>query len=262
MRRQLQCILLSLAAASCLLTQAVVAHAADDERDQMNSRFDEDIARLTAQIEKSPKTVELYSRRGDAFFFRGKFDAAVADYERMVELQPETDASHWRKGIAYFYAKRYKDAAKQFENYHSFDNVDRENGIWRYLSQTRSLGRAKAREGLLKYEKDDREPFPDVYRLFAGEKTADDVLGRIKQEKITPEERTKRLFYAELYVGLNEFVEGRNESAETHLERAVKNDWGAKAGGGPGYMWHVARVHCDLLAAERLRRPSTDRKPG
>jgi lipoprotein NlpI len=228
--------------------------AADDERDKLNARFDADIAGLAAQIEKAPQSVELHSRRGDAFFFRGKFADAVADYETMVTLQPDLETSHWRKGIAYFYAKRYAEAAKQFENYHSFDNVDRENGIWRYLSQSKALGRQKAREGLLKYEKDDRQPFPDVYRLFAGELTADDVLRRIDQTSVAPEEKKKRLFYAELYVGLNEFVEGRLESAEKHLEQAVKNDWGAKAGGGPGWMWHVGRVHHDLLVNERIKR--------
>ena len=253
MTRKRPLVAFSLAVLPWMLIPLTGVLAADDERDKLNARFDGEIAELSARIEKSPKTVDLYSRRGDAFFFRAKFAEAVADYEKMVELQPDLDASHWRKGIAYFYAGRYKDAAKQFENYHSFDNVDRENGIWRYLSQTKSLGRAKAREGLLKYEKDDREPFPDVYRLFAGEKTADEVLGRIALEKMSPEERSKRLFYAELYVGLNEFVEGRNDSARKHLERAVQNDWGSKAGGGPGYMWHVARLHRDLLAIERSR---------
>ncbi len=233
---------------------AAGAFAADAERAKLDARFDADIAGLTAQIEKSPESVELHSRRGDAFFFRGKFADAVADYETMVALQSDLETSHWRKGIAYFYANRYADAAKQFENYHSFDNVDRENGIWRYLSQAKALGRQKAREGLLKYEKDDRQPFPDVYRLFAGELTADEVLRRIDQASVAPEEKKKRLFYAELYVGLNEFVEGRHESAEKHLDLAVKNDWGAKAGGGPGWMWHVGRVHHDLLVDERIRR--------
>src|SRR5262245_52592463 len=229
------------------------ASAADRERDRMNAGFDKDIARLTEQIEKSPRTVDLYSRRGDANFFRGNFAEAVADYEKMVELEPDLETSHWRKGIVYFYAKRYKDAAHQFEIYHSFDNVDRENGIWRYLSQTKALGRDKAREGLLKYEKDDREPFPDVYRLFAGELTGDEVLKKINAAKITDQQRKQRLFYAELYVGLNEFVEGRLESAEQHLGLAAKNAWGSNAGGGPGYMWHVARVHHDLLVDERAK---------
>jgi lipoprotein NlpI len=233
------------------------ALGADDERDRLNARFDADIAGLTAQTEKSPKSVDLYSRRGDAFFFRGKFAEAVADYETMATIQPDLETSHWRKGIAYFYARRYAKAAKQFENYHSFDNVDGENGIWRYLSQAKALGRERAREGLLKYEKDDREPFPDVYRLFAGELTADEVLGRIDRSQVGPEEKKKRLFYAELYVGLNDFVDGRHESAARHLDNAVKNEWGAKAGGGPGWMWHVGRVHRDLLIDERTK-PKTE----
>ncbi|HLJ11106.1 MAG TPA: tetratricopeptide repeat protein [Planctomycetaceae bacterium] len=237
------------------------AFAADDaepsspvDRDKMNKRFDDEIELLTALIGKSPKSVDLYSRRGDANFFRGKFAEAVADYEQMVKLEPGLEQQHWRKGIAYFYDKRYKDAAKQFEIYHSFDNVDRENGIWRYLSQTKALGREKARQGLLKYDKDDREPFPDVYRLFSGEMAGDEVLKRINDAKITAQQRKIRLFYAELYIGLNEFVEGRLESAEEHLKQAVNNDWGAKAEGGPGYMWHVARVHHQLLVDARSKK--------
>lgn len=245
-RRPLACLAAALVACFGSRTSAD-----DDQRDSLNKRLDEEISQLTSQIEKSPKTIDLYSRRGDAWFFRGKFAEAVADYEKMVELNPKLDASHWQKGIACFYAGRYEDAARQFEIYHSYDNVDRENGIWRYLSQAKAFGRDKAREGLLKYEKDDRQPFPDVYRMFSGELSGEEVLKRINDAELSPRERQKRLFYAELYVGLNEFVEGQLGSAEKHLEQAAKNEWGSKAGGGPGYMWHVARLHRDLLAAER-----------
>ena len=124
---------------------AALASAADPDREKLNARFDKDIVRLTEEIAKAAKSVDLYSQRGDAYFYRGKFAEAVADYEKMVELQPALETSHWRKGIAYFYAERFNDAARQFEIYHSFDNVDRENGIWRYLSQTKAVGRAKAR---------------------------------------------------------------------------------------------------------------------
>jgi lipoprotein NlpI len=243
--------LLGLLVLPWLLMSAHPTANADADRDTWNKRFDAEISQFSEQIEKSPKQDEWYSRRGDAYFFRGKFPEAVADYEKMVELKPNLETSHWRKGIAYFYANRYKDAATQFENYHVYDNVDRENGIWRYLSQTKALGREKARQGLLKYEKDDREPFPDVYRLFSGDLTGEEVVKRINDAKIAPREREQRLFYAELYVGLNDFVEGKLDSAEKHLGEAAKNNWGAKAGGGPGWMWHVARVHHDLLVAER-----------
>jgi lipoprotein NlpI len=227
---------------------AVADEAADDAlRERLHKRLDAEIAELTAKIDKSPGTVDLFSRRGDAWFFRGRFTEAVGDFDKMIELKPDLETSHWRRGIALFYAGRYKDAARQFEIYHSFDNVDRENGIWRYLSQVKALGKDEARKGLLKYQKDDREPFPDVYRLFAGEMTGAAILERITRAKISDEERAKRLFYAELYIGLNDFVEGDSLSAETHLGQAVKNRWGESAGGGPQWMWNVGRVHYDLL---------------
>lgn len=225
--------------------------AGESFRRRVNEKFDAEIEKLTARIEDSPKNVDLHSRRGDARFFRGQFADAVADFDRMVELRPDLDTSHWRRGIARFYAQNYDQAAHQFEIYHSFDNVDRENGIWRYLSQFKAVGKAKAREGLLRYEKDDREPFPDVYRLFGGDLAGKDVIERINRAEIGKEEREKRLFYAELYVGLNDFVEGDAASAEKHLAAAVRNHWGETAGGGPTWMWHVGRVHHDLLRDAR-----------
>jgi lipoprotein NlpI len=225
--------------------------AGDAYRRRVHEKLDAEIEKLTARIEESPKNVELYSRRGDARFFRGQFAEAVADFDRMVDLKPDLETSHWRRGIARFYAQKYDQAAHQFEIYHSFDNVDRENGIWRYLSQVKAVGKAKAREGLLRYEKDDREPFPDVYRLFAGDLSGKEVIERINRAEIGKDEREKRLFYAELYVGLNDFVEGDAASAEKHLAAAVRNHWGETAGGGPTWMWHVARVHHDLLRDAR-----------
>ena len=204
---------------------------------------------LTRQIDADPRSLRLVSERGDLHFFLGDFSSAVRDYDRMVEIDPEQDASHWRRGIALFYAKEFAKAGEQFERYHSFDQVDRENGIWRYLSQRKALGLEKAREGLLKYEKDDREPFPDVYRLFAGSIEPAAILERIDRAEIDDDEREKRRFYAELYIGLNEAVEGRDANAEKHLARAVANTWGPRAGYGPHYMWQVGRLHLAALKA-------------
>jgi len=172
---------------------------------------------------------------------------AVADYEKMVEQDPSLEKSHWRRGIAYFYAGNYEKAARQFEIYDTFDNVDRENGIWRYFSQYKAYGRDKAREGLLKYAKDDREPFPDVYQLFEGKKTPEQILEKISSAQISEGEREMRRFYAHLYIGLNFVVDGKRDEAVTQLRKAVANTWGPKAGFGPEYMWHVGRLHYELL---------------
>lgn len=200
-------------------------------------------AECRAILEKSKDP----SARGDAHFKLAEFDKAVAEYETMVELDPSLEKSHWRRGIAYFYAGKYEKAARQFEIYNTFDNVDRENGIWRYFSQYKAFGKEKAREGLLKYAKDDREPFPDVYQLFEGKRTPEQILEKIKSASIDDDQRESRYFYAHLYIGLNFAVENKPDDAVAHLKKAVANTWGPKAGYGPSYMWHVGRLHHDLL---------------
>ncbi|MEM7231695.1 MAG: hypothetical protein AAF517_05955 [Planctomycetota bacterium] len=214
---------------------------------ELDLKLDERIKNATRAVERNPRQVRVYSERGDAYFFRGRFAESVADYEKMVELNPSLDASHWRRGIAHFYAGQYRKGARQFEVYHSFDDVDRENGIWRYFCQYMAYGREKARKGLLKYKKDDREPFGDVYRLFSGSVHGDEILKKIADADISSNEREKRYFYAYLYIGLNDFIEGRYGSALATLEKCVANRWGPEAGFGPNYMWHVGRVHRDWL---------------
>ena len=224
-----------------------------DERARLGRELGEAVARWTKAIEADPKDAQACSRRGDARFFRGEFKEALADYDRMNELEPGGAAQHWRRGIACFYAGEYGKAAAQFEAYHSTDDVDRENGIWRFLSQAKAHGIGKAREGLLKYKKDDREPFPSLYQLFAGAATPDKILEEIRSAKLEDEEREKRLFYANLYIGLNHAVEGKAEAAEAQLRLAVASRWGREAGGGPSWMWQVGRVHYEALARARQK---------
>lgn len=221
-----------------------------EERGRLRRSFDDAVARWTRAVDADPRGVDAYSRRGDARFFRGDFREAVADYEKMVELDGTLAAPHWRRGIAYFYAGEYEKAAGQFEAYHSHDDVDRENGIWRYFSQAKAYGLEKARQGLLKYEKDDREPFPAVYQLFAGKTSPDEILKAIRSAKVDDSEREKRLFYAHLYIGLHHAVEGKPAQALPHLREAVANAWGPHAGTGPAYMWQVGRLHYELLSGK------------
>ncbi len=226
------------------------ADAASRKRiEQLNT---EARAEATQRLEKfplpaegHPGTVSLWSARGDADMFLGNFAAAETAYRRMVELDPELDASHWRLGIACFFADHAKAGADQFEKYHSFDSVDRENGIWRYFCHHRASGRETARQQLLRYDKDDRPPFREVYQLFQGSLTAEAVIAAA--ESGAEETRAQRQFYSFLYVGLNASLEGDRKVAEATLSQAVLNDWGRRAGYGPNYMWHVGRLELNRL---------------
>ena len=220
------------------------------DRAKLTTVFEKTASDATTKLEADGKNLDAFSRRGDAYFFLGQFDKSVSDYSEMTKLDESLANSHWRRGIALFYAKQFQAAATQFENYHSFDQVDRENGIWRYLSQYKAYGQKKAREGLLKYEKDDREPFPSVYKLFAGATTPRQIFDVIDKAEISKDEREQRLFYAHLYIGLNYAVEGDDAAAQRHLRLSTLNTWGPRAGYGPSYMWQVGRVHEELLRAK------------
>ena len=207
----------------------------------LTTSLETQLKNLPAIKSDDPESVNAYSTRGDLQMFLGKFAEAEADYKMMSVVKPEVDQSHWRLGIAMYLAGHPEDAAAQFDKYHSFDNVDRENGIWRYLSHRAAFGKEKAREQLLKYEKDDRPPFREVYQLFEGTLTEDQVLQSISPE-LPESSRQSRLFYAQLYVGLNDAVEDQPEAAIKALREAVKNEWPREAGFGPDYMWHVGRL--------------------
>lgn len=221
----------------------------DDDRAMLRRQWDEGLAEVTKKLDAKSDDLGAISKRGDLHFFRGDFAKSVSDYERMSELNPALDASHWRLGIAYFYADQPEKSAKQFDKFFVTDDVDREAGLWKYIAQAPTLGTDKARAGLLKYQKDDREPMPSIYRLFEAEITPAELLKTV-DAKLSESVREQRLFYIELYLGLWHDAHKRPQEALPHFRAATANRWGRSASYGPNYMWHVGRLHYDRLVAK------------
>jgi len=219
----------------------------ENRKAELKRQLDKTITESTAEISRDPANVQSYSRRADAYLFHGDFSKAVADYDTMLELKPDLRATLWQRGLACFYAGQFKQAADQFAAYHAYDNRDRENGIWHYFSNAKAHGIPKARQELLKYDRFDREPFPSLYRLVEGTMTPTDVLSEIDSAKVDSTERQKRLFYAELYIGLNHAVEDKPDLAKKHLRKATRSTWAPGAGYGAAFMWHIGRLQYDLL---------------
>jgi lipoprotein NlpI len=214
-----------------------VATADGAERTRRIAELSDDITR------KSGDLVDKHSERGDLFFQSGEFAKSLADYEKMIEINPRLDVTHWRKGIALYYLGRWDESARQFEKYQTIDDVDRENGLWRFLAMHEGLGTAKARAAMIQYVRVDRPPLTDVYRMFQGELTADDFRSRAEQFR----EHSKERFYADLYLGLFFDVEGKPVESLRHLKAAEDSRWAKEAGGGPGWMWHIARIHAEKV---------------
>jgi lipoprotein NlpI len=201
------------------------------------------------EIVRNPASISAYSNRGDARLFLGDFVGAKNDYEKMIELKPELEISHWRLGIVYFYLSEFGKAARQFEIYHQYDDVDRENGIWRFMSQFQESGLEKAREGLLSYNHDDRPPYPWLYEMFKGKIKPFEVFQKIKAAGFPPAYEVRVLFHANLYVGIFlELTEGPTEETLRYLANATHNSYGRSSG---TFMWQVARLHHSRILPSR-----------
>lgn len=230
---------------ACLLSAGGGAASASGAYDPSPLREQEKA--LSATLEKMPPSASLLSRRGDARVFLGDFKGAVADYEGMISMDAALDAPHWRLGIAYYFAGDFSKAARQFEKYHSYDARDRENGVWKFLSQARGETLDAARKGLLPYTQFDREPFPAVYKMLAGELTPDEVLAEMGQKGLTGNPQV--MFFAKYYAGLYLILTGQKAVGVQNVREAVALFPPSSVDrGGPGYMWHAARLHLAQLA--------------
>ena len=225
----------------------------ESEVAKLEAGFEESLRSNPTPSKASAGATNIHSVRGDSLFFLGRFKESVAEYQKMVTLDPSLDSSHWRLGIALFFADEPELAVAQFEKYHSFDNVDRENGIWRYLSQFKATDSATAQKELIRYDRDDREPFPAVYKLFDGSLSPEQAIASIPND-LPDAEKDKRLFYTELYIGMHMVVKKNTKEAARYLNLAVSRKWPVKAGFGPNYMWHVGRVQLDQLRIEAKKK--------
>ena len=175
-------------------------------------------------------------RRGDEHLFAGRFDQAIADFDAFLEAEPEFDPHHWRRGIAYYYAGRYEEGAAQFVRHRTVNPDDVENAAWHFLCLARATNVDEARAAILPVGPDQRDPMMEVYELFAGQGTPEQVL-----EKASSSPQSDALFFAHLYLGLYQDALGDKQKAREHIELA------ATTHGRTHYMGRVARVHASLL---------------
>lgn len=202
------------------------------------------IADYDRLIELAPDTAAAYDERGSARFMAGRVEASIEDFDRYLRLRPEQEPWHWKRGISYYYAGQYDAGRKQFEGYQTVDDNDVENAVWRFLCMAHSVGVEQARADLLRIKRDLRIPMTEVYHLFAGKATPDDVLAAARAGDPNPAELNARLFYAHLYLGLYYEATGDAARARQHITTAAEKH---RIG---HYMWNVADVHAKRLAVD------------
>jgi len=208
---------------------------------EIQGRHRQAIADYDAVLKLNPGAVEIYNRRGSEHFKLGHIEASIADFDRAIELNPGQEPHHWQRGISYYYAGLYEKGRAQFQSHQQVNANDVENAVWHFLCGARLEGVEKARQALLNIEGDRRVPMMEIYRLFKGEGTIDEVMRAAQAGDSDPEVRNRQLFYAHLYLGLyHEALEDETE-ARRNLVLAAER-YPVKH-----YMGDVARVHADRL---------------
>ncbi len=166
----------------------------------------------------------------------GRIDQSIAGFDNLARLAPDIAPQLWQRGIALYYAGRYKECRAQFESHRTVNPNDVENAAWHFLCVARAESPEKAKAALLPVGPDARIPMAQVYELFQGKRTPEDVLAAAGN-------RIEGQFYARLYLGLYFEAIGNNRLAREHITAAAS----ARFAAAGGYMHDVAKVHLRIL---------------
>lgn len=236
-----------------LLASSGLGLADDDRLKQalqavQENKSAEAVALLSDVVKAQPELAEAYYWRGREQFRVGAVEKSLADFDKFVELEPAAASRQWERGITCYYAGKYEAGARQFELYQTYHDQDVENSVWRYLCVVPTAGIDKARANMLPIKNDSRVPMMDIYEMFRGKKTPDDVFAAAKAGNPTEEALKTRLFYAHLYVGLYHESSGKPDLARPHILAAANK---YRIG---HYMGDVARIHAERLQQEPAKK--------
>jgi lipoprotein NlpI len=210
----------------------------------LQRKNEEAIAVFSKVIELDPKASSAYEGRGEEEFKLGRIEKSIDDFNQYLRLEPRQAPYHWKRGIALYYAGKYDEGRKQFELHQTVNPQDVENGAWHFICAARSESIDKARQSMIPIAGDMRVPMREIYELYRGNATPDDVLKAAKKDNPSPAELDGRLFYAHLYLGLYFEAQGDKEQAYEHIKRAATDFISTDP-----YMGDVARVHFKRLLA-------------
>lgn len=174
--------------------------------------------------------------RAEADFENGRFAESAAAFDSLAKADPAQAPYLWQRGIALYYAGRYDDCRRQFESHRTVNPNDVENAAWHFLCVARAESPAKARAALLPVGPDARVPMREVYQMFRGTLTPEQVLSAAGS-------RPDAQFYGHLYLGLYFEALGMKNRALEHIKIAAADRFEREG----GYMHMVARVHLRSL---------------
>ena len=171
---------------------------------------------------------------GEVYFANGQTAESVAAFDRVIKLQPQLKPRLWQRGLALYYADRYADVVDQLESHQNYNTQDVENSVWHMLCKAKLSSVEEARKGMIKITRDRRTAMPEIYEMFAGRGSVDQVRAAAEAS-----DDASTIYHANLYIGLFYEMMGDTKKSQSAIESAVKeNPFGPTV-----FMGNVARMH-------------------
>ena len=166
-----------------LATRAIAAEPKNAKAYYVRGRFYAEVRQpqkavkdLNQALALDPAAALAYYQRGAENFKLGRIQESAADFDKFIDLTPAQAPKLWQRGISLYYAGRYEDGQRQFELHQTIHSNDVENAVWHFLCLGRRAGIDRARASLLKVENDPRVPMTQIYALYAGKGSAEEVM--------------------------------------------------------------------------------------
>lgn len=171
------------------------------------------------------------------FFATGQMKSSALLYDDVLEDRPEIKPRLWQRGLALYYAEEFEKGVDQFDTHQEFNSQDVENSVWHLLCKSRISSVDEARKSMIQIERDTRIPMKQVFEMFAGKGSPQEVLdacGYVKGE----ERKDSSIYHGLIYVGLFHEMMGDQEASNNSMKEALKFKPII-----PGLMGHVAEGH-------------------
>lgn len=200
---------------------------------------------LAAMAAGEVKDVRKLMDLGEQFYAAADMQRSVQAYDLVLEANPDLKPRLWQRGLALYYNQEYLRGVEQFESHQTLNTQDVENSVWHLLCQSKLSSVDAARQSMIQIEGDFRVPMKQVFEMFAGTGTPEDVLNACGYQAGSLRESSE-LYHGLIYVGLYHEMMGDQKASLDAMEQAVEC-----LPPIAGLMGHVATTHL------KLRKPAT-----
>ncbi len=181
------------------------------------------IADFTKGIELKAPGDSIIMQRAMQWLRLGYLRKSLADLDTIAEMNPGAAFDLWQRGLLLYEFGDFEGAAKQFVANRKAHAYDVEDSVWIVLCQARVEDLKRAREAMLPVKGDTRVPMEQIFALFQGTGSEQQVLdaAAAAPPSVLRDQIPTPAFYAQYYLGLYADLMGDRSNALSRVQAAL-----------------------------------------